>query len=112
MKGKKFLVFDFGASNGRASIATFDGSRFDFEVVHRFDNIPVYASGTLYWDFLKLFSELKTGLAAGFKKHGDISSLGIDTWGVDFGLLDKNGRLISNPIHYRDGNIIYKNLIK
>ncbi len=102
MKGKKFLVFDFGASNGRASVATFDGSRFDFEVVHRFDNIPVYASGTLYWDFLKLFSELKAGLAAGFKKHSEISSLGIDTWGVDFGLLDKNGRLISNPIHYRD----------
>jgi sugar (pentulose or hexulose) kinase len=102
METKRFLVFDFGASNGRASVAAFDGNKFDFEIVHRFENIPVYASGTLYWDFLKLFSELKAGLSAGFKKYDDISSLGIDTWGVDFGLLDKNGKLISNPIHYRD----------
>ncbi len=102
MAQKKFLIFDFGASNGRASVAGFDGKKFDFNVVHRFDNIPVMATGTLYWDFLKLFAELKTGITAGVEKYNKITSLGIDTWGVDFGLVDKNGKLISNPIHYRD----------
>ena len=99
---KNFLIFDFGASNGRASVASYDGSKFDFEVIHRFDNVPVYLGDTLYWNFLKLFSELKTGISLAAKKYSKIESLGIDTWGVDFGLIDKNGALISNPIHYRD----------
>lgn len=99
---KSYLIFDFGASNGRAAVANFDGTRFDIDVVHRFDNIPVYANGILYWDFLRLFSELKSGMMAALKKYKDIVSLGIDTWGVDFGLLDKNGKIIANLEHYRD----------
>jgi Sugar (pentulose and hexulose) kinases len=99
---KSYLIFDFGASNGRAAVANFDGSKFDIDVVHRFDNTPVYANGILYWDFLRLFSELKSGIIAASKKYKDIVSLGVDTWGVDFGLLDKNGRLIANLEHYRD----------
>jgi rhamnulokinase len=102
MAEKNYLVFDYGASNGRAIIARYDGSRFDLEAVHRFENRPVYASGTLYWDILRLFSELKEGIIASKKNYKNIESLGIDTWGVDFALFDKNGKMISNPQHYRD----------
>lgn len=102
MATSKFLIFDVGASNGRATVACFDGNKFTMDVIYRFDNIPVYATGTLYWDFLKLFSELKTGLSISSRKFKNIRSLAIDTWGADFGFIDKKGKLISNPIHYRD----------
>jgi rhamnulokinase len=102
MSGKNYLIFDFGASNGRAAVASFDGSRFDMKVTHRFENRPVILGGTLYWDFLRLYSELKTGIQISAGKFSSIRSLGIDTWGADFGLLDRNGELISNPINYRD----------
>lgn len=102
MAFKNYLIFDFGASNGRAIVAKFDGNKFNLEVTHRFDNIPVYVTGIWYWDILRLFSELKTGIMVSQKAYKEIKSLGIDTWGVDFGFIDKNGHLLSNPHHYRD----------
>ncbi len=102
MSKKNYLIFDYGASNGRAAIASFDGSKFDMEVTHRFENLPVFAGGTLYWDILRLFSELKIGIQASVKKYRNIISMGVDTWGADFGLLDDKGKLISNPVNYRD----------
>lgn len=98
---KKVLAFDFGASSGRAIIGHFDGENIRLEEVHRFSNDPVNVGGTLYWDVLRLFFEIKQGLTKA-KLAGGFDSIGIDTWGVDFGLIDKYGCLLENPVHYRD----------
>ena len=98
---KKVLAFDFGASGGRAMCGTFDGEKITIEELHRFSNDPVILNGTMYWDVLRLFFEIKQGLIKA-KKCGKIESIGIDTWGVDFGLIDSEGRLLENPVHYRD----------
>jgi rhamnulokinase len=96
------LAFDFGASSGRAIISKFDGEKIELEEIHRFANEPVKAGNHLYWDFLRLFYELKLGLKKAGAKYSNIASIGIDTWGVDYGFLDEKDNLISNPIHYRD----------
>lgn len=98
-----FLAFDMGAESGRAIVGAFDGSKVELEEVHRFANEPVMIGNTLHWDILRLFHETKKGLAAAIQRRGEsIVSLGVDTWGVDFGFLDKHGNLLSNPVHYRD----------
>jgi len=97
----RMVAVDLGAESGRAVVGTFDGGRLALEDVHRFPNVPVTLAGTLHWDFLRLFGEVTAGLrraAAG----GPVASVGVDTWGVDFGLLDARGRLLANPVHYRD----------
>ncbi len=102
-KKYKFLAFDFGASSGRAMLATFDGEKITMEEKHRFSNDPVSVGGSLYWDVLRLFHEIKQGiLKCANSGDRDIDAIGIDTWGVDFGLLDENDKLIGNPYHYRD----------
>lgn len=98
---KKVLAFDFGASSGRAMLGTFDGNKIDIKEIHRFSNDPVTLNGTMYWDVLRLFFEIKQSLIKA-KRFGKIDSIGIDTWGVDFALLDEFGQLLENPIHYRD----------
>ena len=98
---KRVLAIDLGASSGRAIIGTFDGDRITTKEVHRFANDPVIVGGTLYWDVLRLFHEIKQGISKA-ALEGEIDSIGIDTWGVDFGLIDKYGDLIENPVHYRD----------
>lgn len=101
VKNNSVLAFDFGASSGRAMLGHFDGKTIELEEVHRFSNDPVNVNGTLYWDILRLFHEIKQGVIKA-QAMGGFSSIGIDTWGVDFGLIDKDGRLLENPVHYRD----------
>ena len=98
---KRVLAFDFGASSGRAIVGVFDGDKIELREVHRFSNDPVTINGTVYWDVQRLFFEIKQGILKA-KEDGGFDSIGIDTWGVDFGLLRKDGTLIENPIHYRD----------
>ena len=100
---KKMLSFDFGASSGRAILGTIENGVLKQEEMHRFNNDPVEINGTFYWDILRLFFEIKQGILKCVNAgHTDIDSIGIDTWGVDVGFIDKNGRLLGNPIHYRD----------
>ena len=98
---KRLLAFDFGASSGRAMLAQYDGEKITMEEIHRFSNDPVEVCGTLYWDILRLTHEIFAAITKAVAAGG-FDAIGIDTWGVDFGLLDQNGRLLGNPVHYRD----------
>lgn len=102
-RSRQYLAVDLGASNGRVLAGRWDGARFDLREVHRFDNGPVTVRGHLYWDALRLWAEIKAGISKHVAKNqGPVSGLGIDCWGVDFALLDRDGRLLGNPYHYRD----------
>jgi len=92
------LAFDFGASSGRAIRAVYDGQNLTYEEIHRFENVPIEKGGHLFWDVETLLKEIHTAI----QKAGTFDSLGFDTWGVDFGLLDTDGHLLANPVHYRD----------
>ncbi|MBQ9860353.1 MAG: rhamnulokinase [Clostridia bacterium] len=98
---KRVLAFDFGASSGRAILGTYDGEKIHLEEIHRFTNDPVNVCGVFHWDVLRLFHEIKQGITKAVHAGG-FDAIGIDTWGVDFGLIDKKGHLIGNPVHYRD----------
>ena len=102
---KRVLAFDFGASSGRAILGTFDGERIQMEEIHRFSNDPVSVRGVFHWDVLRLFHEIKQGITKAIHAGG-FDAIGIDTWGVDFGLLDKKGHLLNNPVHYRDARTV------
>lgn len=100
---QNFLAFDLGAESGRALLGAFDGNRLTLADVHRFPNIPVRLPTGLHWNVLQLWQEIKQGIALASKTLGGTpTSIGIDTWGVDFGLLDRTGALIGLPYHYRD----------
>ena len=103
-KIRNLLAFDLGASNGRAILGRFDGERIQMTELHRFENNYIEMNGVYYWDTPYLYSQLKQGLLA-FRRgdYGPLDSFGIDTWGVDYGLLDKNGHLLGLPRSYRLG---------
>jgi len=105
MNKKKILAFDYGASSGRGIIGEYDGTKIELKEVHRFSNDPVIVGETMYWDILRLFFEMKQGMIRA-KLEGGFDSVAVDTWGVDFGLLDARGDLLENPVHYRDDRTV------
>ena len=98
---KKVLAFDLGASSGRGIIATLDNGKITLDEIHRFPNNGVNVRNTLYWDIIYLFDQIKQGIVKA-RLAGGFDTIGIDTWGVDFGLVDECGDLLANPVHYRD----------
>ncbi len=101
MRHKTVLSVDLGAESGRVMAVKFDGRSLQQEELHRFPNTTVTINGTLHWDFLALWRNIQAGIEKG--KALNPAGIGVDTWGVDFSLLDKQGNLIGNPVHYRDG---------
>lgn len=103
MKKRYYLVFDLGASNGRAILINNNGDKLLSNEIYRFPNDPVVINGHIYWDVLRLFHEIKRSLLICKNEQKVIPDcIGIDTWAVSFGLLDSDGNLIMNPLHYRD----------
>ncbi len=102
MRTQNYIAVDLGAESGRAVVGAFDGERLELREVHRFPNRPVRVSGHLHWDALRLYEEIQSGLETAGHLYGEIASIGVDTWGVDYALLDRSGELLGNPWHYRD----------
>ncbi|UCE48776.1 MAG: rhamnulokinase [Phycisphaerales bacterium] len=100
---EKYIAVDLGAESGRVMIGSISADKLVLEEVHRFGNGPIEENDTLRWDFNGLLAEIKTGIGKAAKEAADqVRGIGIDSWGVDFGLLDADGKLIENPYHYRD----------
>ena len=93
---------DIGAQSGRVAVGRFDGQRLGVTEVHRFPNVPVRTRGTLNWDILRLYQDVVHGLGAAAREAGHVDSIAVDSWAVDFALIDSKGRLVQNPVHYRD----------
>ncbi|MGC4815260.1 rhamnulokinase [Micromonospora sp. DT228] len=94
----RFAAVDLGASNGRVMLGRVGPGSLHLTQAHRFGNEPVRVGGTLHWDILHLYRNILDGLRAA----GDVTSIGVDSWAVDYGLLDATGALLGNPVHYRD----------
>lgn len=102
-EAKRFLAFDLGAESGRAVVGAFADDRIALEELHRFPTGGTELLGTLYWDVLRFYENMRQALALYAQRYGKaLRGIGIDTWGVDFGLFDGNGQLVANPVHYRD----------
>ena len=104
MAKNTYLAVDLGAESGRVMAGHFDGGKISLEQFHRFANGPVNLGGTLRWNLINLWTEIQNGLReAASKLHGSAVSVGVDTWGVDFVLMNRNDELLGQPWNYRDG---------
>ncbi len=103
MKNSLYAAIDLGAESGRVIRGAFDGEKLQLDVLNRFANTPVQTLGTLQWDILRLWNDIQDGLSQlATNDAEELKSIGVDTWGVDFGLLDERDQLLGNPVHYRD----------
>ena len=102
MAEQKMLAIDLGASSGRGIVGSFDGQKLSLKENHRFSNDPVILCGRMHWDVLRIFHEIKQSIRKTVLDGDAIRSIGIDTWGVDYALLDASGKMLANPYHYRD----------
>ena len=99
---KHYLAFDLGASSGRAILGSIDQGKVTLKELHRFENGGIAINGGLFWNFLGLFNELKIGLKKAVDSGVELAGIAVDTWGVDYALIDKNGFFAGMPRHYRD----------
>jgi len=97
-----FLALDLGAESGRGLLGCLDGGKIKCEVIHRFATGPVHVFDHMHWDVLRFLSEMKNAVSIAAARVDRITGMGIDTWGVDYGLLGAGGGLLGNPYHYRD----------
>ena len=97
-----YLAIDFGGGSGRVIAGYLSEGKLELDTVYRFPNRQIRMGKHIYWDFPALFEEMKSGIRMAVEKGYRIKSIGIDTWGVDFGLIDRQGNLIGNPVCYRD----------
>src|SRR6266566_9936865 len=102
MKTRNMAAVDLGASSGRVLLARFDGQQLSLEEMHRFANRPVTLRGHRFWNILALWDDILTGLRKARQVAGTLDSIGVDTWAVDYGLVDAQGFLQGNTFHYRD----------
>lgn len=102
MKQYNFLAFDIGATSGRAVLGILEGGKFEMKEIHRFPNEIMELHGKYYWNIYKIYEALKEALCICAKEKIAIDSIGIDTWGVDFGYIAKDGTLLGLPRAYRD----------
>src|SRR5437763_2023060 len=102
MPARTFLAFDLGAESGRALLGRLDSAKLTLEEKHRFANPNGRMNGHLHWNLLAQWEELKVGLRKAASGGGKIDGIGVDTWGVDFGLVGRDGEILGFPYHYRD----------
>ena len=102
MSCSNYVAVDLGAESGRVMLAALKDNKITLNQAHRFTNGPIEEDDSLRWDLPRLIREIKTGISKALGIEKDVRSIGVDTWGVDFGLIDKEGNLIENPYHYRD----------
>ena len=106
MKNKSFLAFDLGATSGRSILGTLDNGRLQMKELTRFPNQMLQIGNHFHWNIYSLFEHLKAGLVAAKNEGVEITSIGIDTWGVDFALIAKDGSILGAPYAYRDPHTV------
>ncbi len=102
MSKLNMLAIDLGASSGRGIVGALENGKLTLRENHRFSNDPVIVNGRMYWDILRIFYEIKQSITKTVLEKDEVASIGIDTWGVDYALMDEKGKMLANPRHYRD----------